>query len=166
MKTIASSLFSLLLMISVSGFSQSKSFATLQDKFAHRSNVFSVNTSGFLARTILWMAGEHEFNKAIRDVRNVRLITIPKSAFHSENVSLKGFKEFIKTDSFEELTHVRDNGDDVTLYLQSKKTTKNNRYMLLIDSDQEVVAIEIRGYIDPELLFNHKNDVNLSYQYN
>jgi hypothetical protein len=57
MKTITSSII-LLFLISTVGFSQSKSFEILRDKFHGCENVFAFNTSGFIARTILWVGGE------------------------------------------------------------------------------------------------------------
>jgi hypothetical protein len=113
-----------------------------------------------MARTVLWMAGEREYNEAIRDVHSVRLIVIPKDAFRKQNVTLAGFKEVTKKDGFEELTHVRDHGDDVTILLQTpSRKNPDNRYLLLVEENDQVVAIEIRGYIDPDRLLKYKDTI-------
>ncbi|MEX2233293.1 MAG: hypothetical protein WD824_14115 [Cyclobacteriaceae bacterium] len=86
-------LFVALLIAGISGsLAQSHSFQSLEGKFSSSENVHAFKTSGFFARTVLWMAGEQ----------------------------------------------------------------------ILIDNPDEVVAVEIKGYIDADLLTNsgHK----LSYK--
>jgi hypothetical protein len=151
-------------LITSTAFSQSKSFMTLKEKFSGAHNSFSFTTSGFFARTILRLSGEHEYIHALRDVKTIRLIVIPESSFKAQHVTLPGFIRVAKQDSFEELAHVHDSGDDVTLLIQSPKKGKdNNRYLLLVDSDNEIVAIEVWGYIDPEELC--KNNKNMAYSH-
>jgi hypothetical protein len=150
----------LLIIFPASAFAQSKSFQILKEKFRGTENVFSIRTSGFMARTVLWMAGEREYNSAIRDVYNVRLMVIPKSAFRKKEVTLEGFRKVIRKDGFEELAHMRDHGDDVTILIQSPSQKRSdNRYLLLVEENDEVVVIEVRGYIDPELMFKDKNTI-------
>jgi len=145
--------------ITVSGLAQSKSFRSLQDKFSEDEDVYCFRTNGFLARTVLWMAGEHEFTKAIKDIENVSLITVPKSAFISRGVSVSGYKAILRKDLFEELARVDEQGDHVTLYMKSIENG-NNRYMVLIEEPGTVVVIEFRGYVDPNLILKHEK---LSY---
>jgi len=149
MKTLFTA-FVLIVSLSTS-VAQSDSFITLKEKFSGQEDVFSFGTNGFFARTILWMAGEHEFTNAVKDIKSIRLITIPKESFRNKAVSVNGFKHVLEKDSFEQLAHVKEDGDDITIYLQSTKL-KNNRYMILVEEHDEVVAIEISGYIDPKLL--------------
>jgi hypothetical protein len=153
----------LLTASTVSVQAQSKSFRTLREKFSGTEKVFSIRTSGFMARTILWVAGEHAYNDAIREVKNVRLVVIPKSAFSENNVTLTGFRKLTREDGFEELTRVRDHGDDVTLLIQTPTRKKlDNRYLILVEEENEVVVVEVRGYIDPDLLL--KNNNTLAYK--
>lgn len=150
----------LLSLLFTGAIAQSKSYQLLREKFQGESNVVSFSTSGFLARTALWIAGEHEYTDAIRDIRNIRLSVIPGEAFKTNNVTLKGFKNLAKKDGFEELAHVKDNGDDVTLLLQSQpKSGKSNRYLLLVDGGNEIVIMEITGYIDPTILLKHDEKI-------
>jgi len=154
MKTLVTA-FVLFVSFSVS-VAQSDSFITLRQKFSGQEDVFSFGTNGFFARTILWMAGEHEFTNAVKDIKSIRLITIPKESFKHEGVSVNGFKNVLAKDSFEQLAQVKEDGDDITIYMQSTKL-KNNRYMILVEERDEVVAIEISGYIDPNLLLECNN---------
>jgi ASC-1-like (ASCH) protein len=140
-----------LMIASVSLFAQSKSYVTLKDKFVGEEDVHHFAVSGFFARSILWLADEHEFYSAIKDVKNVRLIVIPKEAFKAQDVTLNGFKKILKKDGFEELVPVKDSGDDVTLYHQVSPN-KKDRYFVIIEENKEIVAMEIRGYIDPEFI--------------
>ncbi|HET9487694.1 MAG TPA: DUF4252 domain-containing protein [Chryseosolibacter sp.] len=133
---------------------QSHSFRALENKFSSADEVYSFETSGFLARTVLWLAGEHEFNRAIKKVKNIRLITIPKSAFAEQGLSVEGFTKVLNNDAFHELANARDHGDHVVVYLQTLKNSSNNRYFVLIDNPDEVVAVEIKGHIDITLLNN------------
>jgi hypothetical protein len=57
-----------------------------------------------------------------------------------------------KDDNFEEIMKIKDHGDDVTLMIQSDGTKDDNRYLLLVDDDDEVVAMELVGYINPQFV--------------
>ena len=105
-----------------------------------------------MARTVLWVAGERDFKRAIKDVKNIRLITIPKAAFEEQALSVAGFKKVLQKDSYEELALISDRSDAVGVYLQSTESSNVNRYFILIDNPREVVAVELKGYIDPEIL--------------
>jgi hypothetical protein len=133
-------------------FGQNSAFQTLKNKFAGDEDVVTFSTSGFFARVILWMSGEHEFQNAVQNIDQIRLITIPKSLFETQKVTVGGFKKILTNDAYEVLSNIRDHGDDVTVYIQSGKEDHNNRYFVLVDNENEVVGIEIKGYIDPELM--------------
>jgi hypothetical protein len=141
----------LLIITASTAFAQSNSYHALREKFRGEKDVVALHASGSLARTILWVAGEKDFKDAIEDVKDIRFIVIPKRAFRANDVSLDGFKKIAKKDSFEEVARVRDHGDDVTLLLQTSYKQKHNRYLVVVESDSEVVVMEIKGYIDPSL---------------
>lgn len=134
---------------------QSDSFLALKNKFSDSEDVYCFSTNGFLARTVLWMAGEHEFTDAVKHIDRIRLIVVPKASFRSKGVTLAGFRHILNEDSFEELANVKDHGDNVSLYLKSTPR-RDNRYMVLVEQPDEVVVIEIQGYIDPNLILNHE----------
>ncbi len=139
------------------GFSQSKSYQALREKFQGMQDVYAFHTSGFFARSVLWIAGEHEFKHAIEEVRDLRLVVIPGKLFHREHVSLNGFKRFARKEGFEDIAYVKDHGDDVTLMIQSASKSRNNRYLLIVEDGNEVVVIEIQGYINPDVLLDNEH---------
>lgn len=139
--------------IATTGFAQSDSFKALKEKFAYHHDVYSFSTNAFWGGTLFWLAGEHEFYDAIREIKRISLISIPRHAFNHEEVSVDGFKKVMRKDSFQELARMKDNGDMVTFYMKSTES-KNNRYMILVEDSQNVIAIELTGYIDPEFLLN------------
>lgn len=134
---------------------QSESYQALKDNFRKRPDVFSVSVGGWMCRLVLKMADEYEFSDAIRKVRHVRLITIPAREFDALHLSVKGFKQVLKKDSFEELSRVREEKETVTVYLQESSNHKN-RYFVLVEGDDQVTGIEIKGYLDPKILQEKK----------
>jgi hypothetical protein len=156
----------LLIAFAITGVShaiaQSKSFQALAHKFSSTDDVHTFTTSGFLARTVLWLAGENEFKKAIKEVRKIRVMSIPLSAFADHHVSVEGFKEVLLKDQYSQLAQIRENSEEVTVYIQSAKTSSLNRYLILIHNPEEVVAVELKGYIDADVL-NRKYHQRLTY---
>ncbi len=71
--------FVVILITSASSFAQSKSFHVLRDKFKDQPDVYSFSFSGWMGRMVLNMAGEYEFRNAIKDLKHMRIITIPNS---------------------------------------------------------------------------------------
>lgn len=135
--------------------SQSESYQVLKDKFKKRPDVVSLSVGGWMCRLVLKMADDYEFSDAIKHVRHVRLITIPAREFDALNLSVKGFKKVLMKDSFEELSRVREEKETVTVYLQESSNHKN-RYFVLVEGDDQVTGIEIKGYLDPKILQEKK----------
>ena len=148
------------ILISTLGYGQSDSYQILKDNFTGRPDVHSFSVNGFFCRMILGMTDEWEFKEAIKDVQHVRIMTIPTEQFEARGLSVNGFKRLLKKDSFEELASVRDNGDHITFYLQANGN--KNRYMIVVQEPDEVVVIEMKGYIDANLLL--APDKTLSFQ--
>lgn len=113
------------------------------------------------------MAGEQEYNKAIKKVKHIRFTTIPKKAFQKEEVTVAGFIRKAKEDAFDELAEVNEYGDRITLLLQqpAKKRNRTNHYLLIVEEGSEVMVMEIAGYIDHELLIDcYKKENNVHYR--
>lgn len=143
----------LITLLTSTAIAQSNSYQALREKFRGEKDVVALHSSGALARTILWVAGEKDFKDAISDVDDIRFIVIPKRAFRANDVSVDGFKKIAHEDSYEVLARVKDHGDDVTLMMQKSYSKKHdqNRYLLVVESSNEVVVMEIKGYIEPNL---------------
>lgn len=145
----------LVLLLAGSAFGQSKSFEALKEHFDGEDDVHSFGVSGFLCRAALGMAGEWEFKKAIQEIKHLRFIVIPTEAFQAHQLTTTGFKKFLRQDGFEELSNIRDRGEEVTVYLQSNRN-KKDIYFVLVEESDEVVAIEMKGYLDPNMLMDRK----------
>jgi hypothetical protein len=132
---------------------QSNSYQTLQDHFQGRPEVHAFKFSGLIARTILAVAAPEEplIRRSMDDVRSFRLITIPKVEFERQGLTVRGFTSVLKKDSFEEIAHITDHHDNVRFY-HRKEGNNKDRYFVLIDDGSEVVAIELKGHIDTDIL--------------
>lgn len=151
------SIIIILLLLNTAGSvsAQSNSYQILKDNFIGQPDVQSFSVSGWVGRVILNMTGEYEFKEAIKELKHVRFITIPRAEFEARKLTVKGFKNVLKQDSFQELAFIRDNGEEVSIYLKEGNNHKNH-YFVLVEDEREVVAIELKGYIDLEQL-NPKN---------
>lgn len=134
---------------------QSNSYQALKDKFKDQPDVHSFSFRGWIGRMVLNMASEYEFKNAIKDIRYVKFITVPHSEFSAQQVSIQGFKKLLKQDAYQELAFISDEGEKVSIYLREGNNHKNT-YFVLVEEEREVVAIELKGYLDPQLL-NPKN---------
>lgn len=130
---------------------QSRSFEILEKKFSVEDEVFSFSLPGFMGRTVLSLAGEKEARQAIRRINHLRVITIPRAAFERRGVTLNGFKKILGRDAFEEAATIRDGDETVSLFVQELKSQNRKRYFILIEEPDEIVAVEIKGYIDVSL---------------
>lgn len=138
------------LTLTISSFGQSESFLTLKEKF-EGENVKSLNVGGFLLRTALWIARESDFKEEFGSVRSVRLITIPQHEFVSRKLKVSGFKKVLAKDGFDEMVSAKQNGALITVYMQDQGK-RDNLYFVLVENDQDITAIEIKGLIDPKKL--------------
>ena len=84
------------------------------------------------------MAGEWEFRDAISDVSSIRLITIPRQNFKSKELSVPGFREYLRKDNFESLATIKEKGDRVEVFIQ-QAGSRNNRY-LIVDANDVIYA--------------------------
>ena len=152
MKTLVASV--ILTAVIGTSLAQSNSFNTFREKFSGEEDVHHFSINGFFARAIVRLATEDPMNEAVKEVKNVRFVTVPKAAFEKQKVTVNGFKYELKRDDFEELAHAREHGKNITLYIQS--TLKHdNRYMVLIDEPYVVTLVEFRGKVDPDVLLKN-----------
>jgi Domain of unknown function (DUF4252) len=146
-----------LFAISSSVLAQSRSYSALKDNFKGQPDVHSFSVTGWFGRVILNMAGELEVRDAIKELKQVRLITIPKQEFSNLNLTVAGFKSLMKQDGFEDLAQITDRGELVSVFIQEGKSKSHNRYMVLVEEESEIVAIELTGYLDPSKLVPSEN---------
>lgn len=145
----------LILSVAAQALAQHKGFQTLKDNFEGREEVLSFSVNGLFCRMVLGMAGEWEFKQAIEEVKHIRLMVIPHYEFKLQNLTVGGFRNLMKQDGYEELATIRDGNDHISIYLHNRGNKKNT-YFVLVEEPEEIVAIEIKGYINPAVL----NDQN------
>lgn len=136
---------------------QSRSYNALKDNFKGQPDVHSFSVNGWFGRMILNMVGEDEVRDAIKNLKQLRLITIPRNEFDKRNLTVNGFKRLMRQDGFEDLALITDQGETVSIFVQEGKAKNNNRYLMLIEESSEIVAIELTGYIDPTKLVPSEN---------
>lgn len=134
----------------------------MKDTFKGGQDVHHLSVSGLLCRAVLAMADEHEYQAAFTDVKNIKIITVPKTEFERRKLTLNGFKKVLSEDNFQELAHFRDHGDLVSIYLQENKKSQN-RYFILVDEGDDIVALEIKGYVDADLLVKMNRELASNY---
>jgi len=148
----ASLIFCLLL---VSGFSygQSNSYRMLRNQFEDSPEVKSYKLSGFLCKIIVKIVedDDEKLARALKEVRHVRVMTIPKEEFSAQKVTVSGFKSRLPKDNFEVMADIKDGDGSVAVFHRQEKKNKN-RYFVIIEDSNEVLAIEMKGYIDPTIL--------------
>lgn len=147
-----------------SSFAQSKSFQTLRDHFRDSEDVHAFSINGFLCRAAMSIAMDEDDNVLqgmMSDINHVRFIVIPKEEFGKQHLTVGGFKKYLLKDAFEEMMSVRDKGDHVSIFMR-EDSNKKNSYFVLVEESDEVVAIEMKGYIDPELFRNENNKITFN----
>jgi Domain of unknown function (DUF4252) len=134
-------------------FAQSESYEQLREQFIDRENVHSFSVSGFWCRMLMgWVIEEDElFRQALQEVKQVRALVVPQQEWRQDFQSSAEFLRTLKGDGFEELATIRDRGEKLSFYIRPDGK-RRNQYFILIEEANEVVAIELRGYLDPELL--------------
>jgi hypothetical protein len=144
-----------LVLITSLTFGQSKSFVSLKEQFKGKQDVHSFTVGSFFVNLVLQLADEDDeidFD-AIKNIGSIHLITIPKQHFEGNKLSLDGYKRFIqKEDAYEELIHVNDKGERVTLFMKTMGS-KENRYLILFDQGDDLTAIEFKGYVEVNEFF-------------
>jgi hypothetical protein len=134
---------------------QSKSYETLKSQFKGMDEVHSFAVGSFFVRMALNFVDDEDFDSdAIESIGKIHLMTIPKQHFENQKLTLHGFEKYVLArDGYETLLSVRERDDNVRVFMQPGNN-RDNRYLFLIDDENEVVAIEFNGYVNPDKLFN------------
>lgn len=153
----------ILVIFSVATFAQSKSYKAIYSNFKGKDDVHAFAMSGMICRlAVKLISQENDVLRALtKDIRHIRFIVIPKNEFEKQNLSVNGFKGYILKDEFEQMATIRDHGDIVSVYHRSDESAKD-RYFILIEEPREIVAIEMKGTIDPSLFKNGDNRITIN----
>jgi len=128
---------------------QSRSYQDLQRNFGDHPEVRSFGISGPLCRLAvsIFSHEDQEAADVLEGIKHVRFISIPMEEFDNKGLSVRGFQSRLTRDNFELVANFRDSGSDVSLYQRTEKN--NDRYFLLVEDNDELLAFEMKGYIDP-----------------
>jgi hypothetical protein len=132
---------------------QSDSYKMLRSHFADQPEVRSFKLSGMMCRIIVNII-EHDDERlaaALEDVRHVRLMTIPKKEFDAQGLTVAGFKSKLPRDNYELVGDFRDKDGSVAFFHKTDKKS-NDLYFVVVEEDDEVIAIEMKGSIDPAIV--------------
>ena len=153
----------LLIAGSVTTFSQSKSYQALRNHFEGKEDVNSFALNGFLCRAALRIVGTDKrlLHTMMKDIHHIRFIVIPTKEFGKQNLSVNGFKEYLTKDSFESLASIRDKAGLISVF-HRMDGNKSDRYFVLVEEPNEVVGIEMKGYIDPALFRDDDNRITIN----
>jgi len=140
---------------------QTDSYRAFRTKFSGEEDAHFFGVSGFIVRSVLAMTGEDEAREAARGIHRVRLAVVPRDAFREQQVTVRGFRQVLQQEAFDELMSFSDNGDAVTVYSNTPRRRDDQCYMMLVEAEDEVVLIEISGQVNEQYF---KNLVKLHYQ--
>lgn len=140
-------------VFSLRAHAQSKSFEKLREKFKGEEDVHTLKMGGFMLQVVMKLAtvDDRSARESLRSVRELRLMVIPHEAFQRQGLSVDGFRGVLRKDAFDEMTEVRKGKDRVTVYMRPDNNHVN-RYFVLVANEEEVVAMEMKGNVDPEWL--------------
>jgi hypothetical protein len=132
---------------------QSNSYRMLHKQFADSDEVKSYRLRGLMIRLVAEIVEDEDERLAasLRNIKRVRLLTIPKEEFKVQELTVSGFKSRLPKDRFELMGDFRDEEGSVAFFHRAEKRGKNC-YFVIIDQDDEVIAIEMKGYIDPAIM--------------
>lgn len=128
---------------------QSKSYQDLRRNFGGEPEVKSFGFGAPVCRLLVGMLEreDEDISEVLRGVKHVRFMTIPTDAFADRGLSVRGFKSRLEKDNFDLMAAFRDDGSDFAIY--HRPESKADRYFLLIEDGDELVAVEMKGFIDP-----------------
>ncbi len=136
-------------VLAVPSFAQSRSYETLRNKFRGKEGVHSFSIGGILLRAALGIVAHDEdpLRQSMRNVSHVRFMVIPEDAFAEEKVSVNGFKNYLKNDSYDQVAEIKEKGERITIFHRGEGN-RDGRYFVLVEDNGEVVAMEIKGDMD------------------
>jgi len=119
-------------------------------EYAHEEGVTSVTVPGWVIRLGARFGDMEAEEKALlRSVKKVRVLAIEDQNLNDEaNFYKEFYKKINYSGRFEELVHVRDDGDDIHILGLSKKDEL--RELIVLVSGDENVIVYLKGKFDPK----------------
>ena len=133
-------------------FSQSKSLATLQNKYAD-DNSFTLNMSGNWLNALFdsdELQCDEDLKQFIRKVSSLKVLVVGKNAKHYSAKDLKKLKAEIKRANFEELVSVKSGDGNLTLMIKDRNGKFSELILLADEDDQGFVTIDLKNETDED----------------
>lgn len=146
MKTIA--LFIAILLSPCYLQAQSKAIDALQKKYKGTEDSFTLNVNGNLIRMLMLFDGNEEDKDVKEFVKGVKHLKVMRVGDRGINRSdLTNLKAQIRGESFDELMTLRSNDQHIDILVREKNNVVSE-FILLLDSKEEFMVLDIRGNID------------------
>lgn len=132
----------LLVLISASGFSQSKTTNALGDSYGSRTFFFYNNTLRMINQE-----ENREFDELIKNIEKMKLVWVQKK---EKNFGPQQYKKLItdyKSEAFEEIMTSRYNGKNFDVYLK-EKNNKTQGMIVTVNDSESVYVLDIVGSIE------------------
>jgi hypothetical protein len=158
MKTIKSLLFIIIISIPMLSFGQTDEIKKLYDKYGGQDDVvylnFNSNMLGFLNQD-----DNPEAKELFSKINTFSLLTLPMGRLKSGD--LKEIKAMFESKDLETVMSMRDGKDNVRLVI-SEKDDVVNRFMLLVENDEEFVILNFNGKIPRSIWENAQGKVDFT----
>lgn len=146
--------FSLLIQISLSA--QSKTIEKFRKAYPEDQNVF------FYSSTLNMLNIEEslDFEDLIKDIEKIAVLIYKKEnkAFSAEKIS--GIVESLKKEKYVELMIINESGNKINLYKKDKRD-KTVGFAALVNNEESLVLIDVKGSIDFKKFMELKNKIDL-----
>lgn len=139
------------------GFTQPQSFDELCKKYKHFEGIetFRINGVGCFVASLLVGGEESRIGSLVRDCSSCRIL-ISDGAQKRELA--REIKSFICQNSLEELLTVKEDGEDVRIYVEEKKS-RICQFFVTLTSGSEMVFIHLKGKFSKEEIREVMRDV-------
>ena len=124
-----------------------KEFEQLCKKYQDSENVGSFGMDGFGCLLASWFIGKeaNDINALIRQCSSFRILSC---SGEESKMLCKDIRAFVRASKLEELISVQEDGSEVKLYMQTVKNKVHQVFVSVVDEEQEVVFLQVKGKFD------------------
>ena len=124
-----------------------KEFEQLCKKYQDSENVGSFGMDGLGCLLASWFIGKeaNDINALIRQCSSFRILSC---SGEESKMLCKDIRPFVRASKLEELISVQEDGSEVKLYMQTVKNKVHQVFVSVVDEEQEVVFLQVKGKFD------------------
>lgn len=137
-------------------FSQSKSIEKFRKTYPEDQNVF------FYSSTLNMLNVEEspEFEDLIKDIEKIAVLIYKKEEREFGSEQINGIVAGLKREKYVELMVISDSGNKINLYKKDKRD-RTVGFAALVDNEESLVLIDVKGSIDFKKFMELKNKIDL-----